>query len=327
MNQKDCLISICIAAYNVERYIEDCVKSVLGQTYSNIEILIIDDGSKDNTGIIIDNYIGVDDRIRVIHKENGGLGSVRNISISESKGEYLLMIDGDDYLTPEMVEIMYKAILKNTADICICDYFIDEIKQSCSFHKEKVLLKDEFMPLILTDDIQSVAWNKLIRRECLDNVLFPSTIVQDIAVMHKVFNNANRIVLLSDKLYVYRDSLFINPNNITNGSASRFESSYYRALYFDDRLIYASEQYKSCTSVLTNKVAGFLCAAYLKAVHEKNHYIEREEIKLRLKELLDRRDAGFHLSIKNKVVVFIILYVSLLVPITSSLYMKKRYKI
>jgi glycosyltransferase involved in cell wall biosynthesis len=111
------LISFIVAIYNVEKYISNCIDSIIEQTYKNIEIVLVDDGSKDSSGTICVDYAKQDDRIKVVHTCNGGLSSARNVGIENALGEFFIFIDGDDSISPEMTEIFYESALKYNADI------------------------------------------------------------------------------------------------------------------------------------------------------------------------------------------------------------------
>ena len=112
-------VSIIIPVYNVEKYLEKCIKSVLNQTYQNLEIILVDDGSKDKSAIICDEYMVKDNRITVIHKQNGGLSSARNAGIEVATGEAVFFLDSDDYISKECIEKLVKLMKKNSADISI----------------------------------------------------------------------------------------------------------------------------------------------------------------------------------------------------------------
>ena len=114
------LISVIIPVYNVEAYIEECLFSVIEQTYHNIEIIIVDDGSQDKTGLICDNFADKDSRIKVIHKKNSGVAESRNVGVNVARGSFVLFVDGDDVADTQMIEFLYGLLLKNKADISIC---------------------------------------------------------------------------------------------------------------------------------------------------------------------------------------------------------------
>ena len=118
------LISIIIPVYKVEKYLEKCIKSVLSQTYKNLQIILVDDGSPDNCGNICDDYARVDNRIEVIHKANGGLSDARNVGLKAARGEYIGFVDSDDYVSNEMFENLYNTLISNDVDVSICNFYI-----------------------------------------------------------------------------------------------------------------------------------------------------------------------------------------------------------
>ena len=117
------LISIIIPVYKVEKYLEKCIKSVLDQTYKNLQIILVDDGSPDNCGNICDNYAKIDNRIEVIHKANGGLSEARNVGLKVARGEYIGFVDSDDYVSNEMFENLYNTLISNDVDVSICNFY------------------------------------------------------------------------------------------------------------------------------------------------------------------------------------------------------------
>ncbi|WP_051199298.1 glycosyltransferase family 2 protein [Butyrivibrio fibrisolvens] len=318
-------ISVLVAVYNVECYLRQCLDSILEQTLSEFEVIIVDDGSTDRSGAIADDYSIKDKRITVIHKENGGLSSARMVGIQAAKGEYVLMVDGDDYLMPNMLEKMYRAISDSVADICVCDWFNDK---PFEYHKKEMVVykKSEFMPPILLDSWPSVTWNKLIRKNCLDGVEFPPKMVaQDIGVMHLIFNNAEKIVAISDKLYVYRDDALLNTNNTTNRNAKRFISSYHRAIHFRNRLEFADIYYPECSDQLLDFVVGFYDASYMKATVENNYSAEKEKIIQYLRDIWPRIERSSEVAFSKKVVSYLIIHSRGIIKVVSKLYVKNRY--
>ena len=164
------MISVIVPVYNVEEYLDNCIKSISSQTYANIEILVIDDGSTDDSSLKCDQWAKKDKRIRVIHKLNGGLADARNVGIEMANGEYLLFVDSDDYIERNMCEIMIKAMESSQADIVISgfcwEYVSNTIVQSISLphgsivEREKIL--EKWVEKKSVDFV--IAWNKLYRK-------------------------------------------------------------------------------------------------------------------------------------------------------------------
>ena len=169
----DDLISVIIPVYNVEKYLKECLDSVINQTHKNIEIILIDDGSTDNSGKICDEYRKKDDRIIVIHKSNEGLSSARNDGLIHAKGKYIQFIDSDDYVNRDMLEITYSIIKKYNADVVtFSHYILNDGKAICDCSKEeKVLNKMEAMKELLLDNkIRNYSWEKLWKKELFQDI-------------------------------------------------------------------------------------------------------------------------------------------------------------
>lgn len=220
---KNDLISIIIPVYKVEKYLEKCIESVLKQTYTNLQIILVDDGSPDNCGKICDEYAKKDSRIEVIHKANGGLSDARNVGISKAKGRYIGFVDSDDYIKEDMYEILLNLIKKYDADVSICNLYdvIDE--NECIRNKENGIREysrlDILKEVLLDKNIQSYAWNKLYEKELFDEIKYPiRKKYEDIGTTFYVFEKCNKIVVTSEPEYYYlkrSDSLV---NNVTEST-------------------------------------------------------------------------------------------------------------
>jgi glycosyltransferase involved in cell wall biosynthesis len=205
------LISVIVPVYKVEAYLEKCVNSIINQTYRNLEIILVDDGSPDNCPQMCDEIAKLDERIVVIHKQNGGLSSARNAGIDAAKGEYIGFVDSDDYIHPEMYERMYKALTAAEADLCICSYeMIYENREKTSKDlgsiKNEVLTRDgAFGKLFAKDDWYYVmAPMKLYKKALFSNLRFElGRLHEDTFLVHHLFGKCNCVVTISDKLYMY----------------------------------------------------------------------------------------------------------------------------
>lgn len=202
------LISIIVPVYNVEKYLNKCVDSILDQTYTNFELILIDDGSPDNCGKICDEYSKKDKRVRVIHKENKGLSDSRNIGMMNAKGKYINFVDSDDYLNKNMIKDLYNLLIKNNADISICAYELlnENEKPKLKLNgKEHIFSSSEaIQELLMSKILTSHCWNKLYKRELWKEIQFPvGKKFEDIAVMHLVFEKARKIVYKNKVEYYY----------------------------------------------------------------------------------------------------------------------------
>ena len=201
------LISIIVPVYNVEMYLERCIDSVLNQTYHNIELILVDDGSSDSCGKICDFYAEKDSRVKVIHKENGGQASARNMALDIMIGDYVGFVDSDDYILPDMYESLYTILKKHSAEMAICSVINDHLfvkKAFKYFDREQVYDKLGLMKAYLTTPyIGCGICNKLYKSELWKDIRFPVYKArEDIAVLHHVYGRCNSAVHIGECKYV-----------------------------------------------------------------------------------------------------------------------------
>lgn len=223
-------VTVVVAVYNIEQYIEKCIQSVCTQTWEDIEILLIDDGSTDRSGDICDSYAKTDDRIRVIHKVNGGLSNVRNMGLQEASGKYLLYVDGDDYIAPECVEEAVKYAERYEAEVVIFDY--QEIEESTGRVErwsmkipkgQQMSVKEHPELLIATP----CAWNKLYRKSLWERcgLRYPvGRVYEDLTVTPQLLLNAERIVYMDSKPlyhYILREGSIMRSQNFKKSLDNR----------------------------------------------------------------------------------------------------------
>lgn len=225
------LISIIIPVFNSEKTLSRCLDSVLKQTYKNIEIILINDGSTDNSLKICKEYEKKDRRIKVIDKNNEGIATSRNIGIKSSKGKYIGFIDSDDFIESNMYEVLYKNLIKYNADIAICQYTKEKNKIEVKNNKSKAIIMDNQEALIkLLDDkeINSFVWNKLISKDLLLNITFPDgKVFEDLATMHKIIASAKKVVYDSYIGYHY----IVNELSITKSISEKMLLDYIDAIH------------------------------------------------------------------------------------------------
>ncbi len=204
------LLSVIVAAYNIEDYIERGLDSIRNQTYRNLEIIVVDDGSTDETGRICDRAAAADERIRVIHKENGGLADARNTGMRNMTGRYLAFMDGDDWIDPDMYERMLAALKNRDADAAVCRYrrvYRDRTDDG-SVDRVVVFEGQETLEYYVREreeyDIQNAAWNKLYRREIIGDITFPvGKWYEDILFTTVALSRVQRCVYLDTAYYNY----------------------------------------------------------------------------------------------------------------------------
>lgn len=203
------LISVIIPVYKVEKYLDRCVASVVGQTYKNLEIILIDDGSPDNCGVMCDEYAKKDDRIKVIHKKNGGLSDARNAGLEVMSGNFVGFVDSDDYIAPGFFEKLYWALKENGADISVCGVikiFDDGTSERENVFDEDTCFSGEegFETYILDEKIPSYACTKLFKAAVFNGMRFPVGVYyEDLALFYKIFYKVGKYVCIKDDLYYY----------------------------------------------------------------------------------------------------------------------------
>ncbi|MBC5624031.1 glycosyltransferase [Clostridium sp. NSJ-49] len=212
-------ISIIVPIYNVELYVERCIESILNQSLSDFDLILVDDGSTDKSGEICEGYAKKDSRIQVIHKKNGGLSSARNAGIEIAQGKYIAFVDGDDFIHKDMYKILYDKIIQNDSDIVICEFkkvynktdVIDTIENTKSIELNNI----DALHMLYSDKGAefTVAWNKIYKKELFDEVRYEEgKIHEDEFIAHKLLYKAQKITYVSKQLYNYiqREDSIIN---------------------------------------------------------------------------------------------------------------------
>lgn len=217
----DPLVSVVIPVYNVEPYLHECVASVLEQTYTNIEIILVDDGSTDSSGTLCDEFALSDSRICVFHKKNGGLSDARNYGILRSHGSLISFIDSDDYVSPDYIMHLYQALVRGKTDIAatsICIFREGELpkehkRDTADFHVYDAC--EALEDMLYMRHLEPNAFLKIYKRELFDTIQYPvGKLYEDIATTTKLIDKAGRIAYLDEKDYYYR----IRPNSIQTAS-------------------------------------------------------------------------------------------------------------
>lgn len=242
------VISVAVAVYNSDAFLERAIESILNQTYRNLEVILVDDGSTDGCPEICDRYAAQDSRVRVIHKKNGGLFSSRNVGIEQASGTYLAFVDGDDWLEPDMYEKMLSCLKEQEADLAVCQYrriyrdgTVDRstgrlVVMEGQEILEKYLEEEESLP------IQNAAWNKLYKRSILGDLTFPPRWYEDMLYTVRLLNLPKRSVFLDQACYNYvcdrSTSIMnrgINPRIFTDLIPNLYDrSAYLRAIDRED---------------------------------------------------------------------------------------------
>ena len=214
---KNELISIIVPVYNVENYLRQCLDSIMGQTYQNFECLLINDGSPDTSADICREYVEKDSRFRYFEKENGGVSSARNLGIERSGGAYITFIDSDDWVESDYLEVLYKVLKDEVADISVSTYKQFDMTANCYYvhsyqrgYEKRVFVQDEFiseLPLLERYDRSfGYSTGKLVSRNMLGNVRFNevTTLSEDMEFWYKVYLFSYKVVYVNRDAYIYR---------------------------------------------------------------------------------------------------------------------------
>ncbi len=239
-------ISVIIPVFNVENYLNRCVESVLRQSYKNLEVLLIDDGSTDRSGLLCDKWANKDSRILVIHKKNGGVSDARNVGLDVATGDYIAFVDSDDYISPDMMAILFSALKKNDADMSICNFFYVNDQGTPLYHDDNSFyLQDGFISgfdaITASADartwynyvIWDVVWNKLFKKSLFCGLRYPKgKIHEDSFVAHRLLGKSRLISCVSDICYYYVSR---------SGSIMSNRSSLYISQALLDRAVFCAE--------------------------------------------------------------------------------------
>lgn len=203
------IISIIVPIYNVEEYLERCIDSILSQSYNNIEVILVDDGSVDNSKVICCSYAERDERIKVIAKKNEGPAEARNVALRYAKGDYITFIDADDFVSNDYISYLYKLIKKHDADIACCNTSIfkkgNTVKVKKHIKYEKIMCVDDALCQMLYEkNFSNSVWGKMYKKELFKDISFPKgKIFEDMFTTYKVFMVSNKIVYGNQEKYFY----------------------------------------------------------------------------------------------------------------------------
>lgn len=242
---KNNLISVVIPVYNVEKFLERCVLSVLNQNYKNIEIILVDDGSTDSSGVICDKLEQKSNIIKVYHKENGGLSDARNYGLERIKGQYVCFVDSDDILKANYIETLYNLLIENDADISQCDFA--RVNDSLEFNQTipievKCFNNIEMLYNLYNENAvaTTVAWNKLYKVKMFNDIKYPvGKLNEDEGTTYKLIYESQKIVITNEVLYLY----YMSDNSIMRSSFNIRRLDYLdfmreRINYFNERKLF-----------------------------------------------------------------------------------------
>lgn len=202
------VISVIIPVYNVEKYLCQCLDSVIKQTYKNLEIILVDDGSTDDSGKICDEYANIDKRIIVIHKNNAGLSAARNAGIDICKGDYISFVDSDDWIDLDMYEIFMSKITEHNADIVSCGYVLEFANIKINYNLVNIIINGSnkiVQSLFYNKNFPNAVWGKVYSKNIFEKLRFPiGRIYEDMLIKYDILKNSQKVVILKSTFYHYR---------------------------------------------------------------------------------------------------------------------------
>lgn len=324
----DYKISVIVAAYNIEQYISKCLNSIINQTYKNLEIIVVDDGSSDGTGKIADEYANKDGRLVVVHKENGGVSSARNRGIDIATGDYIGFVDGDDTIESDMYEMLINNVIKYDADISHCGYkVIEGDKETLFYDSKKVILQDRKKGILDLFDgslIEPSLCNKIFKRKIVGDIRLDERIKinEDLLFNVLLFNNSSKSIF-EDKAkynYIKRDdsATTSNVNDIRRVT--------------DPRKVYRKivELYKVDAEILPYAKKMEICRninIYNLLTLEKNKKFKelKEEVRNYIKSNKNEVKNNKNIGKKTRFMMYGIIYMSFIYDLIYKLYFNKKY--
>lgn len=214
------MISVIVPVYNVEPYLRKCLDSIVGQTFRDLEILVIDDGSTDGSGKICDEYAEKDERVRVFHTENRGLSAARNLGLDNASGEWIGFVDSDDWIESDMYEVLLDKALETGADVVECGLCKERDDITIEHKREEMLLSGmEAVEALLCGRLFDYAWDKLWERKCFEELRFPiNRVHEDTAITYRAFAEAKTVCSIPQIKYhyVHRPNSLSTTYNIEN---------------------------------------------------------------------------------------------------------------
>ncbi|WP_051205869.1 glycosyltransferase family 2 protein [Butyrivibrio sp. FC2001] len=274
-------VSVIVPVYKAEKFIDRCIRSIIGQTYENLEILLVDDGSPDRSGEICDSYAQKDERVKVLHQENMGQSEARNNAIKIATGDYYVFMDADDMAPAFMVANLLKYCEKDSSQICIGDFrvFKDEFTcedAECINNNAQVYKGSDIIPLMHTvpGEKYVVMWGKIFKAELFEGIEFPKgRICEDLAVLYKLYDRAEKVALIDHVVYGYYRG---NEDSSTFSLSDRFYRDVYVAL--DEELAYVAEHHPDMICYPAKTYMYWLFDEYRKLFNKKSDKARRKDL-------------------------------------------------
>ena len=301
------MISIIVPVYNVEIYIRECLNSILTQTMRDFELILVDDGSTDNSGDICEEFKAMDKRIKVFHKENGGLSSARNKGLDEASGEYVCFVDSDDVIRSDYLEKLYEAVVSDDSDMAFCDIEAPRLSDAklknnftfkmTSYDAKKWLYDDRTKEYVL----MVVAWNKIYSSKIFRDIRYPyGKLHEDEFIILPILNGCSNISFVSEKMYFYRE----NESGITSDSKKMNVEHLDCVDALSERIALALADDNKELALITLKNALYKCAGFYKEAKELDANEMKKASMTKYKIVLRNYKDTFSLQQKMKYLLF-----------------------
>ncbi len=263
------LLSIIVPVYDVERYLPKCIDSILAQTFTDFELILVEDGSPDNCPVLCDAAAAKDARVRVIHQKNGGLSAARNAGLDAARGAWIGFVDSDDYIAPEMYEVLYQAVQSTGADLALCDYAeVDEAGAPClppyTGLAQRIFTGRELLKRA-TNTMAQPAWNKLYRRAIFAQLRYPEgKLNEDLFLIPKICLQIQKAVVVPKALYYYVQrggSIMSGNKTLRHFDAAEAAQRYWECLVENaayDALANAAQYVMGCVSRIYRQLSPAL---------------------------------------------------------------------
>lgn len=221
----DSLISIIVPVYKTEKFLDRCIKSIVNQTYTNIEIILVDDESPDNCPVMCDNWAKKDSRIKVLHIKNNGVANARNQGLEIATGDFIGFVDSDDFIEPEMYDTLLNEMVEKNCDIAVCDFQLD-LEEKGEAISRVITPNDALKSVVIGDYKFGVLWNKLYKKSVIENVKMPMLVCcEDLVYNYFVFTKASSIIECDLKLYHYmQNTSGVTKSGFNEGSFDAIKS-------------------------------------------------------------------------------------------------------
>ena len=296
------LISIIIPIYNVEKYLPTCLDSILAQTYTNLEIILVDDGSPDGSGTICDEYASHDSRFVVVHQQNGGVSVARNAGLDHATGDYIGFVDPDDWIEPTMFETMMQSIINESSDGAICSTLKEYQSESkvCEQFSYHVRRQPELIRTLLEEKVRTLLPRTLIKKSIWDSIRFTpkSRASEDFEVFPRLFYNCTSIVFLPDLFYHWR----MRSDSITHTEAT-LDDRVQNFRIFHSRLRFCEEHFPPSIPYVSRRTVSRALNALRYFINEKKEDTpEAQELIAFLRD--ERPRFSPHLRLKEKFHLF-----------------------